>query len=75
MTNQKHFGLLDSYGYWVNWLANAFTEAFDHTIGHLGVTPPQWGVLISLYNGDAQTPAELARFIGIDASAIIRLLD
>ena len=75
MSNQKQFGLHDSYGYWINRLANAFTEAFDHTIGHLGVTPQQWVVLISCYNGDAQTPAELSRFIGIDASAITRLLD
>ena len=75
MGAEEPFGLYDSLGYWVNRLANVFSEVFDHSIGHLDVSPPQWVVLISCYNGDATTPGELASFIGIDASAITRLLD
>ena len=69
------YGLHDSMGYWINRLAMTMHEVFDHVIAPLGVTAPQWAVLIALHQGDAETPTELARFIGIDASAITRLVD
>ena len=75
MVNGKQFGLHDSYGFWITRLANVFRAAFERSMAPLGVTPPQWGILISLYNEDAGTPAELAKFMAIDGSAVTRTLD
>lgn len=75
MIGKTKYGLHDSLGYWVNLLAGAMHAAFDRMAGQLDVTAAQWAVLITLYNKDAKTPGELARFIGIDGAAITRLLD
>lgn len=69
------YGLHESLGYWVARLSSAMGEAFNNAIAEHGVTAAQWSVLITLYRGQARTPQEIAQFIGIDGSAVTRLLD
>ncbi len=74
MTGDR-YSLLDSLGFWVNSLALEMRTTFERRLAPYDVTAPQWAVLITLYRDQAETPKELAEFIGIDGSAVTRLLD
>ena len=39
------------------------------------MTVAQWNVLVTLYQGEGETVAEVARFIETDAAAVSRLVD
>jgi DNA-binding MarR family transcriptional regulator len=69
------YGLHESLGYWVARLSSAMGESFNTAIAQYDVTAAQWSVLITLYRDRARTPLEIAQFIGIDGSAVTRLLD
>ena len=75
MSRKKKYSLNESMGYWVNLLANTMREGFERTLAPYRVTAQQWAVLVSLCNKDAETPTQLARILGLDGSAITRLLD
>jgi DNA-binding MarR family transcriptional regulator len=49
--------------------------SFEALIAEQGVTVAQWSALITLYRGEAQTPADIARHIDVDPGALTRLLD
>ena len=67
--------LQDTLGYWSNRLTLAMNVAFDRALEPFGITNPQWALLMVLYRCEAETPAELARILGVDGSAVTRLLD
>ena len=69
------YGLHSSTGYWVNRLAHSMDEVFQARLSEHGITRGLWPILAALHRGDASTPAEVARFVGLDASAVTRLLD
>lgn len=71
----KRYGLHDSVSYRLNRLLTAIRDLMEDSFDEHNITVAQWTVLISVYNGGAETPAELAEFIGIDRSAVTRLLD
>ncbi len=76
MTKQASaYALSDSLGYWVNRLAMAMRVHFERELAPFGVTAKQWAVLVTCYRGQARTPVELADALGIDRSAVTRLLD
>lgn len=72
---KQTFSFDESTGYWLRRVYLAISEALQRRLDPHGVTVAQWPVLSSLYSGKSQTPAELAAHIGLNRSAITRLLD
>ncbi|GAB1259987.1 MarR family transcriptional regulator [Aurantivibrio plasticivorans] len=72
---QDEFVLHNSYAFWISRLANTLQDQFNQRLKPLDVTWPQWMVLNVLDQGTAKTPASIAEQIGIDRSAVTRLLD
>jgi MarR family transcriptional regulator, organic hydroperoxide resistance regulator len=68
-------GLRDHLGYWLRRLSDEVHLSFEHKLAAHGVTVAQWNVLVTLYRGEGETVAEVARFIGTDAAAVSRLVD
>jgi len=68
-------GLRDHLGYWLRRLSDEVHGRFERELAEHDVTVSQWAVLITLYRGDATTTREVARYMGIDASAVSRLVD
>ncbi|MDO6745900.1 MarR family winged helix-turn-helix transcriptional regulator [Gilvimarinus sp. 1_MG-2023] len=68
---QAHNSLI----YWVNRLASSMRETFNEALAEQSITWPQWLSLNVLAHGEADTPAQIADSIGIDRSAVTRLLD
>ncbi|TQV81287.1 MarR family transcriptional regulator [Exilibacterium tricleocarpae] len=71
----KEFHLHNSFTYWISRLASLMQEHFNESLQQHDVTWPQWMVLNVLYHRLATTPAQVAANIGIDRSAITRLVD
>ncbi|WP_339897998.1 MarR family transcriptional regulator [uncultured Gilvimarinus sp.] len=70
-----NFELHGSYTYWISRLASVMRESFNAALKDAGVSWPQWMALNCLHHRQAQTPAALAECLGVDRSAITRLLD
>ncbi|MFE9559126.1 MarR family winged helix-turn-helix transcriptional regulator [Streptomyces sp. NPDC006703] len=68
-------GLRDHLGYWLRRLSDEVHGRFERELAKHDVTVSQWAVLITLYRGDATTTREVARYMGIDAGAVSRLVD
>lgn len=73
--NNDEFLLQNSYTFWISRLANLMQEHFNQRLREEDVTWPQWMVLNVLHQNLAQTPATIADQIGVDRSAVTRLLD
>ena len=69
------FHLHSSFTYWISRLASVMQDMFTRELAEYDVTWPQWMVLNVLHNNLAVTPAQIADNIGIDRSAITRLVD
>jgi DNA-binding MarR family transcriptional regulator len=74
MTHKKH-SLKDDVGYWLNRLRMVVHTSFEAKIALLGITVPQWCVLVSLNNHDAKSVGELAQFIEVDKGFISRIVE
>jgi len=68
-------GLRDHLGYWLRRLSDEVHLSFERKLAAHGITVAQWNVLVTLYRGEGQTVAEVARFIETDAAAVSRLVD
>ena len=68
-------GLHDHVGYWLRRLSDEVHLSFERKLAAHGVTVAQWNVLVTLFRGEGETVAEVARFIETDAAAVSRLLD
>ena len=68
-------GLRDHLGYWLRRLSDEVHLSFERKLAAHGVTVSQWNVLVTLYRGEGETVAEVARFIDTDAAAVSRLVD
>jgi len=68
-------GLRDHLGYWLRRLSDEVHLSFERKLAAHGVTVAQWNVLVTLYRGEGETVAEVARFIDTDAAAVSRLVD
>ena len=69
------FQLHNSFAFWICRLASAMQERFNHDLEALDITWPQWMVMNVLHHSPANTPAQIAEQIGVDRSAVTRLLD
>ena len=68
-------GLRDHLGYWLRRLSDEVHLSFERKLAAHGITVAQWNVLVTLYRGEGQAVAEVARFIETDAAAVSRLVD
>lgn len=73
--NNKDFLLHNSYTFWISRLASLMQDEFNSSLQEEGVSWPQWMVMNVLHHQLAGTPATIADSIGVDRSAITRLLD
>lgn len=71
----KNFHLNNSFCFWINRLNNSLQESFNKQLSAYDVTWPQWLVVNVLCHEGASTPAKIAEEIGVDRSAVTRLLD
>jgi DNA-binding MarR family transcriptional regulator len=69
------FQLENSLTFWVSRLAGLMQESFNRDLDVLDVTWAQWLVMNLLAQESANTPAVIAQKIGVDRSAITRLVD
>ncbi|HEY7884428.1 MAG TPA: MarR family transcriptional regulator [Cellvibrionaceae bacterium] len=67
--------LFNNLTFWINRLAASMKDSANTAFAAHNITWPQWMTLNVLDSGAATTPAEIADTIGIDRSAITRLLD
>ncbi|WP_157960363.1 MarR family winged helix-turn-helix transcriptional regulator [Marinimicrobium alkaliphilum] len=72
---QSGFHLHNSFGFWISRLSNLMKEEFNQQLEAYDVTWPQWMTLNVLHHQLARTPAQIADNIGVDRSAVTRLLD
>ncbi len=75
MARAMSFLLHNSYTFWISRLASVMQDRFNKELETLGVTWPQWMVMNVLSHGSANTPAHIAEQIGVDRSAVTRLVD
>ncbi len=75
VSEDEDFHLHNSFTFWVTRLASVMREQFNHQLEEHDVTWPQWMILNVLDLGLAQTPAQIAENIGVDRSAVTRLVD
>jgi len=61
--------------YWLGRLATQMQESFNGVVAEHDVSWAQWMVLNAVYFEKAKTPAQIAQHIGVDRSAITRLVD
>lgn len=72
---QRDFHLHNSFTFWIGRLASVMKDAFNQKLAKWDVTYPQWMILNVLHHELANTPAQIAENIGVDRSAVTRLLD
>ncbi len=68
-------GLHGHTGYWLNQIRQLVHHSFADKLEGRGITIPQWNLLIVLCTGEASTPQEVSRLIGVDPGAVTRLID
>src|SRR5690625_3656808 len=72
---QRDFHLHNSFTFWIGRLANVMKDAFNQKLARWDVTYPQWFILNVLNHQLADTPAQIAENIGVERSAVTRVLD
>lgn len=74
MQKYEH-GLQDDIGYWLSRLRIKVHSGFENKLKKKRISIAQWCILISLYNEDASSVIELAKFIDVDKGSISRVVD
>jgi DNA-binding MarR family transcriptional regulator len=64
----------ESMGYQVNHLARLLAQLLSRHVGHYGVAPGQFPVLLALYDEDGQTPAELCAAVAVEPGTMTKTL-
>jgi len=75
LSSSHGFRLDDSFLFWLGRASHELQESFNRSLSESDVTWPQWMVMNVLYHQIAQTPAQVADYLGIDRSAVTRLAD
>ncbi|SAK52202.1 MarR family transcriptional regulator [Caballeronia temeraria] len=71
----ESFTLTQSVGFAVNKARNLLVAEIDAALKDLGITSQQMGILLSMRDGETQTPFELSKLLGIDTGLMTRMLD
>lgn len=64
----------ESIGFLISAVRGRIVASLDTALEPLGITGPQWGALMALYNG-AETAADTCRQLGCDTGSMTRMLD
>jgi len=65
----------DNCGFLIKLVHQSINRMLDHAMSPLELTAMQWRPLALVTHHQADTPAELARIIGVDTGAMTRTLD
>jgi DNA-binding MarR family transcriptional regulator len=65
----------ESVGFMISRLGNAMRLELERRLAPFGITAQQWTVLMFCHTSGAATPSQLADALGVDGSAVTRLLD
>lgn len=65
----------DSIGFLIKCVLVSMSRMIEHEMVPLDLTAMQWRPLMMVYNGKADTAAELARILDVDTGAMTRTLD
>jgi MarR family transcriptional regulator, multiple antibiotic resistance protein MarR len=65
----------ESLGYLLTQVRGRMVAAIDAELAPLDITWAQWGILLQIANGKAETAAELCRNTGCDTGSTTRMLD
>ncbi|SAL84205.1 MarR family transcriptional regulator [Caballeronia choica] len=72
---RDNFKLTHSVGFLLNKARNLMLMEMDLALKDLDITGQQMGILLSLMRGNATTPFELSKLLGIDTGLMTRMLD
>lgn len=72
---KEDFRMAHSVGFAITKARNLIVAEMDAALKDLNVTSPQIGILLSMTEGAAATPFELAKLLGIDTGLMTRMLD
>jgi len=72
---QGNFSREASMGYLMRRISMMMVAEVDHRLTAIGLTHAQWAPLLLIKRGKANTQAELARELQLDAGALTRTLD
>lgn len=67
--------LEDHLGYWLRFVSNHVSHAFQAKVESLGVTVAEWVALRELFGAGEVAPSELAERLGMSRGAISKLVD
>lgn len=67
--------LEDHLGYWLRCLSNFVSQSFAEKLEKRSVTVAQWVVLRTLYDKEDMTLNEIAQKVGVDKSAMSRMIE
>jgi DNA-binding MarR family transcriptional regulator len=62
-------------GYWLRFVSNHVSYAFQRAIESEGVSVAEWVVLRALYDEEAAVPSQMAEQLGMTRGAISKLID
>ncbi|MGB3434768.1 MarR family winged helix-turn-helix transcriptional regulator [Achromobacter sp.] len=65
----------DNAGFLIKLVSNSLNRMLDQEMAPLDLTAMQWRPILLVFQGRADTPAELARLTGMDTGAMTRALD
>lgn len=71
----ENWSMDESVGYLLSQVRVRLVTAIDAELAPLDITWAQWGILLQLANGKAETAAELCRNAGCDTGSMTRMLD
>lgn len=76
MTKPKEPSGLEAHlGYWLRFVSNHVSHAFQRKVEALGATTAEWVVLRSLLDEDGASPSGLAESLGLSRGAVSKLVD
>ena len=73
--SKQNFRPTQSIGFLINKARNILTVEMDAALKDLDISSQQMGILMSLALGEAATPFELSKALGIDTGLMTRMLD
>jgi DNA-binding MarR family transcriptional regulator len=62
-------------GYWLRFVSNQVSQAFERKLSERNVSVAEWVVLRELYDGESMAPSVLAQRMGMTRGAISKLAD
>jgi DNA-binding MarR family transcriptional regulator len=76
LTNTPSITPLDAHaGYWLRWVSNHVSHAFELKVESHGVSVAEWVLLRHLFDSAESHPSQLAESLGMTRGAISKIVD